>query len=141
MKTPAILIALTGLALVACPPKPAPNKNACESISIPSINGPGSGTQTLCVLPSECREDTMTTLIDSTFCNDKSLAQCPAGNSACSNSCVGVVNNSGLQVTPNSCTWDRNSECKTASGAAGSNCTCNWTIPAGSSLSCGCGCK
>lgn len=83
----------------------------------------------------------MTTLIDATFCNDKSLSQCPAGNSACSNSCVGVVNSSGLQVTAGSCTWDRNSECKTASGAAGSNCTCKWTLAAGAAISCGCGCK
>lgn len=83
----------------------------------------------------------MTTLIDTTFCNDKSGGSCPAGNSACSNSCVGVVNSSGLQVTAGSCTWDRNSECKTASGGAGSNCTCKWTLAAGAAISCGCGCK
>ena len=134
------LVVAVGLSIGCPPPPPPPPKDACSSISIPSI-GPGSGESSLCVLPSECREDTMTQKLDATFCNDKSGGSCPTGNSACSNSCVGVVLNSGLQVTPGSCTWDRNSECKTASGVAGSNCMCKWTIPAGSALTCGCGCK
>lgn len=138
-----LLVIFVGAGFMGCPPTPAPPPptNACTSISIPAINGPGSGTQTLCVLPSECREDAMTTKINNTFCGDKSGASCPQGNAACSSSCVGVVIQSGLQVTPGSCKWDRNSECKTASGDTGSNCTCDWTIPAGSALRCGCGCK
>lgn len=84
----------------------------------------------------------MTDLIDTAFCNDKSGGTCPAGNAACNNSCAGVIlGDPGLVVTANSCTWDRNSECKTSSGAAGSNCTCKWTIAAGAALACGCGCK
>jgi hypothetical protein len=137
MKTLAV-VALT-LLLVACPPTPAPpGKNACDAITIPAI-GPGMGSQTLCVLPSECREDTMAVMIDGAFCADKSGGTCPAGNAACSNACTGQVVASGLKAT--ACSWDRNSECKTTSGAAGGKCSCTWTIPAGGSLQCGCGCR
>jgi hypothetical protein len=125
---------------VGCPPPPPP-KNVCESISIPAITGPASGSQTVCTLPSECREDSVVVPIDNLLCNDKSLSYCKAGSSACKGTCGGAVLSSGLTIVPNSCTWDRNSECKTASGAAGSNCTCKWTIPAGSSLACGCSCQ
>ncbi len=122
-----------------CPPSP-PAKNACESISIAPI-GPGTGSTTVCTTPTDCREDVMTGYIDTAICSDKSKGSCPAGSAACSNTCGGVVNSSGLKVNAGSCTWDRNSECKTSAGGAGSNCTCSWTIPAGSSVSCGCACQ
>jgi hypothetical protein len=128
---------------VGCPPPPPPPppKDACASISIPAVNGPASGSQVVCTLPSDCREDSVAVPIDTLLCNDKSGGSCPAGNSACQNKCGGTVLSSGLTIVPSSCTWDRNSECKTAGGVAGSSCTCKWTIPAGSSLACGCSCQ
>ncbi len=136
------LASVASVLLVSCPPPPPPPVT-CASISIPAVPGPASGTQTVCTLPSDCREDSTAVPIDTLLCNDKSKAYCPSGTSSCNlkQTCVGVVVSSGLVVPPNSCTWDRNTECKTPSGGAGSNCTCKWTIPAGSSLSCGCGCQ
>lgn len=84
----------------------------------------------------------MTQLIDASYCADKSAGYCPAQNAACAGgNCGGAVLSSGLTVAPGACSWDRNSECKTSTGAAGGKCTCNWTIPAGAILQCGCGCK
>ncbi len=138
--TPIVIALLCGVASCATcqPPPPPPPPIACASISIPSI-GPGTGSQTICTAPTDCRENTMTTLIDSAFCADKSGGSCPAGTPSCNGTCAGTVVSSGLKAS--ACTWDRNSECKTAAGGAGSNCTCSWTIPAGSSLSCGCACQ
>ena len=137
MRTSIVLVLLCAVSLLACPPTQV-GKNACEGISMPAIP-PGTGSLTMCVLPSECREDTMTTYMDSSICSDKSKASCPAGAAACSNACVGTVVSSGLKAS--NCSWDRNSECLTSSGDKGGKCTCDWTVPAGSSIQCGCGCK
>lgn len=137
----ALFVSLLAGVLSCPPPSPPPPKDACASISIPAVSGPASGSQAVCTLPTSCRDDSVVTLIDDLLCNDKSKGSCPAGTSACQNTCAGTVLSSGLKVTANSCTWDRNSECKTASGQAGSFCTCQWTIPAGAALQCGCGCK
>jgi hypothetical protein len=134
-----LVLGLCGVASCGSCQPPPPPPNACASISVPAVNGPGSGVQTICTAPTDCREDTMTTLIDALLCNDKSGAYCVAGTPTCSGKCAGTVVSSGLTAT--ACTWDRNSECKTAAGGDGSNCTCTWTIPAGSSLACGCGCQ
>lgn len=144
MKTTAVIATVfAAVALASCgscqPPPPPPT--VCASISIPATTGPGSGTQVLCVAPTDCREDTMAGLIASLYCSDKSGAYCAPSNSTCSGKCGGTVVSSGLTIAAGACSWDRNSECKTSSGAAGSNCTCAWTIPAGSSLACGCGCQ
>jgi hypothetical protein len=112
--------------------------DACAAISIPAVPGPASGSLTLCVLPSDCREDTMTGKIDAAYCADKSAASCPAGSPACPSRCVGVVQSSGLKATV--CTWDRDSECTTPEGEKGGHCACAWTVPAGSAIACGCGC-
>jgi hypothetical protein len=124
----------------ACPPTPAPPppQTACTSISIAPIEN-GTGSQTLCTTATDCREDTMATLISAAFCSDKSGGSCPQGNQGCSNKCVGVVKNTGLIASD--CSWDRNSECKTAAGVDGKNCTCTWTIPPAAALSCGCDCS
>jgi hypothetical protein len=118
---------------VAC--KPAPPV-VCENITIAPF-GPGTGELALCVLPSECRLDTMSQKIADAYCADKSAATCSAATS-CS-TCVGVTNSSNLKAT--SCVWDRNRECKMPNGAVGGYCSCPWTIPAGGNVSCGCGCK
>jgi hypothetical protein len=130
-----VLILPMLLLVVGCPPG-SPTKNDCEAIVIPSI-GPGTGTSTACVLPSECIENQMATHIDDVVCADKSKGSCPAGNAACSNQCSGVVLQSGLKIL--SCAWNRDKPCETPTGT--SECTCNWSIPPGSSVSCGCGCK
>ena len=119
--------------------QPPPPSNACESISIPPIP-PGKGNLAICTTATDCREDVMSGLISSAFCSDKSGATCPAQSAACSSACAGTVLGSGITLAPGACSWDRNSECKTSSGADGKNCSCAWEIPAGSTLSCGCAC-
>jgi hypothetical protein len=123
--------------LLACPPPPI-GKDACESISIPAI-GPAAGSYTFCVLPTDCREDTMAAQMGSAICADKSGGSCPAGNAACSNKCGGTIVSSGLKAS--GCTWERANDCLTQSGDRGSRCTCAWTIPTGGSVQCGCGCQ
>lgn len=80
----------------------------------------------------------MTGKFDANLCGDKG-GQCATQSPACSTSCVGVVVSSGLKAA--TCSWDRNSECQTPAGDKGGKCTCAWSVPAGSSLQCGCGCK
>ena|SRR5271165_2195247 len=140
--TPAVAAVSFAFGFASChggtcsPPPPPPP--ACAGIVVPPIP-PSSGSQTLCVLPSECREDTMGASIATTFCNDKSGGWCGPGNLSCSGKCGGTVGSSGLVAS--ACTWDRNSECLAPGGGKGGNCTCAWSIPAGSSLSCGCACQ
>ena len=140
-----LLFSAAGLLHFGCPPPPPPPSpsNECSGISVPAIQGPASGSQAICPLPSDCREDSVAVPLDNLLCNDKTGGYCNAGAGGCSGSshCQGTVISSGVKVTPNSCPRDRNSECKTAAGAAGSYCTCSWPLPAGSSLACGCGCR
>ena len=121
--------------VAACPPQ-TPTKNDCEAITIPAV-GPGTGTSVACVLPSECIEGQMAVPIDHVLCADKSGGYCPMGTEACSNKCSGVVLQSGLKIL--SCSWNRDKPCEAPAGT--SECTCTWSIPAGSTLSCGCGCQ
>lgn len=112
----------------------------CDTIMVKTqVFGPTVGSTTLCVQPSECREDTMTTLVATDKCgltdND-----CGKGDEACGANQLCEVKGAsdpGLIVTD--VTWDRNSPCEKPKGT--SKCTAKWKVPVGSSLHCVCSCS
>ena len=127
-------LALTLLILLSCFFLSCNPTKECSDIERPALQAGNNGAVTICVLPTECREDTMAKRVSELLCQD-STGQC---NRSCSNGkCVGVVNDSGLVVT--AVTWDREQTCDSPIGT--SKCTAKWVIPAGKTLQCGCACK
>src|SRR5208337_5517238 len=113
------------------------NGRMCNSIKVETqVFGPTEGSATLCVLPSECREDTMTTLVATELCGETDN-ECGKGDEACSLNQLCKVQGAsdpGLIVTD--VTWDRNSPCAKPVGT--SKCTAKWKVPKGSGLRCVC---
>ena len=111
----------------------------CDSIQVKTqVFGPSEGSTTLCVKPTECREDIMTGLVATELCK-KTDNGCGQGDKSCglNQLCkVQGASDPGLIVTE--VTWDRNSPCERPVGT--SKCTAKWKVPAGSGLHCACGC-
>jgi len=111
-----------------------PNCRSIKRTPIPS----GTGTTTLCVTPTQCREDEMAKLVSDSFCAEKTDETGRVCNRDCaSGHCVGVTTNSALIVT--SVSWDREKKCASPTGT--NECTAKWEIPAGKTVECGCDCK
>jgi len=115
------------------------NGTICNTIPVKTqVFGPTVGSTTLCVAPSECREDTMTTLVATEQCRQTDN-DCAKGDKSCplSQLCKAQgASDPGLIVTE--VTWDRNSPCEKPAGT--SKCTAKWKVPAGSGLHCVCDC-
>jgi hypothetical protein len=127
-------LTLATLSLTAC----TEHTNCRDIHRTPITNG--SGILKLCVTATQCREDTMAQLISAALCTDPArgdAAKCEPGECSGSGHCLGVVDSSGLVAT--NCKWDRDNPCSAPPST--NPCTCDWKIPNGASLSCGCDCK
>jgi hypothetical protein len=109
----------------------------CSSIQVNSgIVGPVENTTTLCVLPTQCREDAMGGLVAKGLCSGVAN-NCSQGDKSCAiNQLCKVTAKDDVIVTK--VTYDRDSPCEQPPGTF--KCTAKWKIPAGSGLHCACAC-
>jgi hypothetical protein len=137
--TVAVLCSVLGLATCQHEPiKEKPPEAICDLIEPWSIvPAPGTGTTSLCVAPTDCREDNMAEIFSSKQCalqQDK----CTAGSCQPANQlCRAGLKETGIVMK--SCKWDRDG--KTCDEHGNHYCTCDWELPKGKSIECGCACK
>ena len=134
------LMVLVGLLAFSLAGTVAAEERACHALHIPApVIGPAEGRATLCVRPTQCRDDELAQLFTASQCKDKG-ARCARGDDLCSldKLCLpGAAEDS--DVVTRVVAYDRNEPCKAPAGTF--PCTFKWKIPAKAALRCACGCR